>query len=68
VYNNVHVLDKTAESCKSVVKMKKNNIMFYYSDVNCANLYDNLNLIYLPIWCNKKIKKKYINILLEVYV
>ena len=67
MYNNVHVLDKPAESCKSV-KMKKNNIMFYYSDVNCANLYANLNLIYLPIWCNKKIKKKYINILLEVYV
>jgi hypothetical protein len=67
VYINVHVLDKT-ESCKSIVKMKKNNIMFYYSDVNCANLYANLKLIYLPIWCNMKIKKKYINILLEVYM
>jgi len=65
VYINVHVLDKTAGSCKS---MKKNNIMFYYNDVNCANLYANLNLIHLPIWCNMKIKKKYINILLEVYV
>jgi len=42
--------------------------MFYYSDVNCANLYANLKLISLPTWCNMKIKKRYINILLEVYM
>jgi len=48
--------------------MKKNNIMFYYSDVNCANINANLKFIYLPIRCNMKIKKKYISILLEVYM
>jgi hypothetical protein len=41
MYINVHVLDKT-ESYKSIYQMKKKNIMFYYSDVNCAN--------YMLIW------------------